>query len=151
MTATESLRDLIDRMKVEQVEKAQIEALEQIEDDTTAVEGWVEGPDPVGVREVAKQLALIRIQKSAIEKVEQQLSSAMKVLIDGNKGIMVHGERLAKVATSHVVRVNTEAVRSTFPPDQYPQFYDESDQERLLIDVEFKRHVLEEQAKEIES
>lgn len=151
MSATESLRELIDRMKVEQAEKAQIEALEHIDDETTEVEGFIEAPDARGVREVAKQLALVRIQKSAVEKVEQQLAGALKVLIGQNKGIMAGGEKLAKKAMSHVVRVNTEVVRSMFPPDQFPQLYDESDQERLLIDPEFKRHVLEEQAREIEA
>lgn len=149
-SATESLRDLIDRMKAEQVEEAKIAALEAIEDEPP-IEGYVEAPQPEGVRELVKQLTLVRLQIDALRKGEQQLAAAVNILIGDNKGIAADHEPLAQRSVATVTRINTDVIRGIFPPDQYPQYYVSTEQARLLIDKDFKKHVIEESAKEIEA
>lgn len=148
MSATETLRSLIDQMKLEQVEEAKIAALEAVEDESPG--DYIEAPAPDGARELAKQIALVRFQRDALDKAEKQLSSALRILIGDAHGIAANGEPLAKKSVTEVTRINTEVIKELFPPAQYPQYYTKTPQERLLIDTDFKKHVIEENVKEIE-
>lgn len=149
MSATDNFRDLIDRMKAEAAESAKEEALELVPDEPLE-EGVIEAANPVGTREVFRQLALIKIQRAALEKVEKQLVTAANAMIAENRGIAANGELLAKHSTNPVTRVNTEAFKSTFPADKYPQFYTTTEETRLLLDPEFKRVVYAEATKDQE-
>lgn len=150
MTDSETLRALIDQLKAEAREEAktEIDALEQIED--AQIPGdYVEALAPDGARTLIAQIALIRFQKDALDKAEKQLVSAAKILVGEHTGIKAYGEPLAKRSVAPVTRVATEVIKAQFPPDAYPQYYTTTEQERLLIDTTFKRHVIEENSGEI--
>lgn len=149
MSTSDDLRRLIDQMKSEETEHAITEALEAPLDEPVE-EGVIEAVHPTAVREVFRQLALIKIQKAAIEKVERQLVAAGNAIIGDNRGVKADGERLAKHSTTTVTRINTEVVKELFPPEKYPQLYNTTEETRLLLDVEFKRTVFAEATKEQE-
>lgn len=145
MSASDNLRDLIDQMKSEEMDNAIREALESVPDEAVE-EGYIEAPSAEGTREVFKQLALLKLQAAAIEKAIKQLTSAANVMIGEHKGITAGGEKLAKVSRTTVHRVNADLFKETFPFAKYPQFYNVTEESRLLLDVEFKKTVLAESA-----
>lgn len=150
MSATDDLRKLIDQMKAEEAEHAIEEALEHVPEEPSE-EGVIEVSNPVPVREVFRQLALVKIQIAALQKVEKQLVQAGNAIIGDMRGIKANGERLAKHSTNPVTRINTEVVKEYFPISQYPQYYTTTEETRLLLDPEFKRTVFAEATKEIEA
>lgn len=150
MTATENLRELIDQMKAEQVEASVVEALEAGPDDEIVAD-YAEAPNPDAAIEIVKQITLLRIQKSAIEKAEKQLVAAAKVITGDHRGLRAGTKPLSKLSHSTVTRINSEVVRSTFPPERYPQFYTESEESRFLVETAFKQEVIAENSKELEA
>lgn len=146
MSASETLRDLINQIKAEATEEAMVVALEAVDEGTPS--DYVEAPAPDGARMLFQQLALVRFQRDALDKAEKQLATAARILIGDAHGIAARGEPLGKKSVTEVTRLNTEVLKGLFPPDQYPQYYVTTPQERLLIDVEFKRHVIEQAAVE---
>src|SRR6478736_4517730 len=140
---TEDLRALINQMKAEQANLAVIEALETPVDDEVVLD-YAEAPNPDAARQIVEQITLLRIQKAAIDKAEKQLVAAAKVITGEHQGLRVGSTPLSKLSRSTVTRINSDAVRSTFPPEEYPQFYTESAEERLLIDTAFKQTVIAE-------
>lgn len=140
------IRKLIDSYKTE----AQLDSANEAEVEAAAIVAGLTPPEASdivevnpGVVEIARQLALIKIQKSAFEAVEKNLSSVLKTLTDGHDGIRHGSQIIARISRSTVTRVNTEAIKEQFPYDQYPALYTVSEGEsRLLIDPTFKRSAL---------
>lgn len=141
MSAEEELRALIDRMKAEQVDRAVVEALES-EPDEIDVKDYVEAPEPKAAEQIVAQIALLRVQKAAIDKAEKQLVAAAKVITGTHEGLRIGHTKLAKITRTQVTRINTEIVRELFPIESYPQLYNVSDEERFLVDTAFKQDVL---------
>lgn len=149
-TSMDEFRSLIDRFKNEAHDAAITDALEQVEEYDESLD-LVEAPNPEAGRELMEQIALIRIQRDALDKADKQLSAAAKVLMGDHAGLRAGNEPLGKLSRTEVTRINTEAVRANFPPEQYPQLYSVTHQERLLLDTAFKKQVIADNSKAIES
>lgn len=149
MSEKKDIRALIDEMKNADANASKGETneaasaiLDAVLAEKEASEDLVEVANPEGVREIVRQLALIKLQKAALESNEKDLSTVLKTLIDGHKGIRYGTTPLARVTVSHPARVKTKLVAELYPIEQFPQLYDVTEQSTLLIDPDFKRQVI---------
>lgn len=85
--------------------------------------GIIEPANADGVEIIARQLAAVKAQQSALKAVDERLTKALKLVAGTNEGLRNGDTILATITRTHPVSLNTDLMKELFPYEKYPQYY----------------------------
>lgn len=141
VTTPQDLRALLDQMREEAVTSDLDELSQVISSEKLDKAGLVETNS--GTEMLAAELSRIKAQISALKKVEEAMTDALKSIIGDEKGVQHNGTAIARKNVTHPLRLNTKLVQEVFPHETHPNLYIEGEQVTLLIDPAFKKAAIQ--------
>lgn len=140
-TTPEDLRAMIDQMREDAVTSDLDELSAVIASEKLDNEGLVETNS--GTELLVAELSRVKAQISALQKVADAMTDAVKAIAGSEKGIQHNGTALARVGHSEVKRLNNDIVKELFPYESHPNLYIVAEQTTLRIDPAFKKAAIQ--------
>lgn len=152
MSFDDDLRSLIASHKQDAHDEALAALLPEDDDGSTPtdLEGFFVPEVPAAASGIVEQLALIKLQREALDKEEKRYVEALKAMSRGHKGISDGTRRLVTVSESTTTRVNSAWVKENFDPATTPGAYNVTTSSTLRVDPAFKAEVLAKQLPTLE-